>query len=792
MFFVLKDSNFSMHRFSLISYCVLVFCAILASTANAQLSLIEFPTDRQLYGRVGDERIVDLPISGTVTSNTGITSLTAKLLVGTQVIDSDTRVLSFNGGQASFLLTLDLPVTRTNHSVELSNSSTNAVLATANFVVAGDVYVVNGQSNAEAGFFIDNSDRDPFLRGYNPLSDFDDPGWSAIEDAACGQWMGRAANALSNEFDLPIGVFNFAEGGRRLTFFEPGDASRNFETSFELLREAGVRDKVKGFLWSQGEADGFVSSIKEYRASLTALFDTYLDSLALVDEVYLWQVRAFACSGQTPNVMEAQRRMNDALPYVTMLSTVNVEGLPDSCHFPYTNGREILGNWMADLLRVKNYGATKTGFLSPTIDSARITGPQKITLFFDLKGANQLAVTGSPWVDFQLEGPDVRAIGGTITGNTVDLFFNQSVNGAEGVSYYSHVGTANDYLHTNLGLGVITFFNESLTRGDRATGSVQDADLRMQSTATSIAVNDEVEVVIDLLNRGTLSLREVDVVIPLLGALQYGPGQSIEVTTGDFDRSTNIWAVPIVRPGEQATLTITYRVLNAARPITVWGQVICSEMPDEDSTPLNGIAGRIHEDDEARVVLGDLSQNCSFSANLVSSACNADSLAYWTLAFSNEGLRSGSQIDYSFNPMEALNFQSVTNQQISLSFDTLSARNGLPLRITLAQDNDPTCASSFTLQAPSECRETMPTSNRELPELTQLGFSPNPVKSGGVVVISSQNTQPERQAFLYDATGRLILQTTLGPLHKELNLPILPEGVYLLRVGLEVGKVLIY
>ncbi len=781
-----------MHLNATIYSCVLALCLGITSSTFAQLSLLEFPTDRQLYGRVGNERIVDLPISGTVTSNTGITSLSAKLLVGTQVIDTDVAALTFSGGQASFSLKLNLPVTRTSHRVELSNTTTNIVLASADLVVAGDVYVVNGQSNAEAGYFIDSSDRDPFLRGYNSITDPEDPGWTDIENAACGQWMGRAANALSNELDLPIAVFNFARGGQRLSFFQPGDASRNFETAFDLLREAGVREVVKGFMWSQGEADGFGTPVKEYRDELTSLFDVYLDSLELVDEVYLWQVRAFACSGQSPNVMEAQRRMNDDLPYVTMLSTVNVEGLPDSCHFPYANGRQTLGNWMADLLRVKKYGISKTGFLSPTIDSARITGPQKITLFFDLKGANQLAVTGSPWVDFQLEGPDIRAIGGTIGGNTVDLFFNQPVSGAEGVSYYSHVGTANDYLHSNLGLGVVTFFNESLTPGDRASGSLPDADLRMQSTATSISVGDDVEVVINLLNQGKRSLREVEVNIPLVNSLQYGNGQSVEVTSGDFERSTDTWLVPIVRPGEQATLTITYRVLAASQPITVWGQVTCSERSESDSAPLNGITGRVHEDDEAWVVLGDPSQNCSFSANLISSACNADSLAYWTLSFENQGLLNGAQVDYSFSPLEALNWQSVTNQQISLSFDTLSARNGLPLRITLAQDNDPTCASSFTLQAPTACKETEPVSNRELPAFGQLGFSPNPVKSGGVVVISSQNSQTNREVVLLDATGRIVLKSTLGPLQKELQLPDLPNGVYVLRVGLDVGKVLIY
>jgi len=773
--------------------CYSIMLSVLTTVgALGQLSLDEFPADRQLYGRVGDERIVELPISGTVTSNTGITSLSAKLLVGTQTIDSDTEILSFSAGQATFSLRLDLPVTRTNHRVELRDDVTNLVLASADFVVAGDVYLINGQSNAEAGYVLERVDRDPFLRGYNPLSDTDDPGWTDIENAACGQWMGRTANALSNEFDLPIGVFNFAEGGRKLEHFQPGATSRNFETSFELLREAGVRDQVKGFLWSQGEADGFGISIKAYRAGLTSLFNAYLDSLSLVDEVYLWQVRAFSCSGQTPNVMEAQRRMNDALEYVTMLSTVNVEGKIDSCHFPYENGREVLGNWMADLLRAEVYGVAQVGYISPTLDSARITGPQKISLFFDLKGANQLEITGAPWDDFLVEGLGIPAVSGSVSGNILDLTFDQPVDAAEGISYYTHLGTAIDYVHSNFGLGVVTFYNESLTVGDGATGSVPDADLRMSTNVSSISVGDDIEVEIELLNQGTQTLRETEVHIPLLASLGYGSGQSVEVTTGNFDKPTDTWTVPFVRPGEQAVLTITYRVLNDAQPITLWGQVICSELSEDDSTPLNGLAGRIHEDDEARVVLGDPSQDCSFSANLISSECYTDSLEYWRLAFETEGLLAGSITTFDFAPTQALNWQNTAGNEISLSFDTLSQRNGIPLRISIQQNADISCASSFTISPPTDCRETDSVSSQELPFFSSLEFSPNPVQSSGVLVLTSVNRSTIQQLTLQDATGRKVYSSLLLSGQNEVPLPALPPGIYVLRVGTSVGKVLIY
>jgi len=763
----------------------------------AQLSLDEFPSDMRLYGRVGDERVVAMPIKGTITSSTGITSLSAKLLVGTQTIDSKTVTLGFNAGVATFDLTLQLPVTRTNHRVELRNLSTNDLLATAEEVVAGDVYVVNGQSNALASYSIETVDRDPFLRGYNSSS----ARWTEINNVPCGEWMGRTANEITNEFDLPIGIFNFAVGGQKLVYFQPGASSRNFETSFEMLRNAGVRDHVKGFFWSQGEADGFNSSIKDYRANLTSLFDHYLDSLTHVDEVFLWQVRAFSCSGRTPNVMEAQRRMNDALDYVTMLSTVNVEGDLDSCHFPYINGREILGNWMADLLRAELYSTSSTGYLSPTIDSARITGPRKITLFFDLKGASRLATSGAPWRDFQAEGIDVRATGGSVTGNTVNLLFDTSISGARGVSYLSHLGNTNDHLHSNLGIGVVTFFNESLTPGDRALGSVPDADLRMQTDVTSLVAGTDVTIEVLLINQGERSLRETEVHVPLPASLRYGDGNFADATEGDFDDQTNIWLAPFVRPGETATLSIRYRVLDASAPIFVWAEVIHSETPEADSAPMNGIVGRIQEDDEARVVLGNAAQDCSFSAQLISSECLPDSnFTYWRMAFATEGLPSNNALAFIFSPSEALNAQSSIDEEITLSFDTLSARSALPLVITLAQNGDATCASRFSLNAPDSCQitsvmppDTIDTSNSVGPKISNLSFSPNPVRSGGSIKVSHQaNLYLNERAILFDATGRKVYSIRLDAQQTRIQLPGLPAGIYLLRVGRSMGKVLVY
>lgn len=784
--------------------CVFILFVTSTLGAFAQLSLDAFPADFQLYGRFGQERIVEVPIRGSVDSTSGITSLSAKLLVGTNIIDADTIPLEFVDGEASFEMTLQLPVTRTNHRVELRNTTTNELLALANNVVAGDVYLINGQSNAQAGYYLAVEDRDPFLRGYNPdrAADFSTfPGWTTSEHAACGQWMGRAANSISQAYDLPIAIFNFAEGGQPLTYFERDAPSQNFEYTFSSLSAAGVKEQVKGFLWSQGEADGFGTSIKEYRTQLTSFFETYLDSLPLVDEVYLWQVRAFSCAGRTPNVMEAQRRMNDALPFVKMLSTVNVEGHPDSCHFPYNNGRATLGNWIADVLLVEKYGEVKTGYFSPTVDSARITGPNKITLFFDLKGAENLVATGMPWADFAAEGLQVRADSGAVSGGTVDLFFKAEIGAATGVSYFAHVGQAMDYLHSNRGLGVVTFYNETLTPGDRATGSIPDADLRMQTDVTRLVTGTDVLVEIALINQGDRSLRETEVRIPLPIALRYGDGSFVAATEGVFDNSSDTWLVPFVRPQDTATLRIRYRVLDDSLPIPVWAQVVHSELEEVDSQPFNGTLGRIQEDDEARVVLGDATQNCSFGAQLISSECIPDSsFTYWRIAFSTDGLPSDSALTFNFSPTEALDTLSSVDQMITLSFDTLSRRDALPLFLQLEQNGDSTCTSSFILDAPDSCRltvvvvppDTLDTSNGHTPKLSALSFSPNPVRSGAVVELSQRTNLFDERIFLFDATGREVYAARLGAQQTQIQLPNLPAGMYLLRVGRSVGKVLIY
>ena len=73
---------------------------------------------------------------------------------------------------------------------------------------------------------------------------------------------------------------------------------------------------------------------------------------------------------------------------------------------------------------------------------------------------------------------------------------------------------------------------------------------------------------------------------------------SSSATQGTYDSGTSVWTVGSVSAGSSPRLTITATVATAGTK-TNYGQVTAANQPDRDSTPNNGVAPNVAEDDEA-------------------------------------------------------------------------------------------------------------------------------------------------------------------------------------------------
>ena len=275
----------------------------------------------------------------------------------------------------SFDLELPLEAELENRRIEVVFRGLNNdwIAESAERVVAGDVILINGQSNAFARVFPGSEgqaeeNRSEFVRSFGfRTEDVDlhlgDSEWRLAEvgglteeSAAVGQWPLRMASQLSEQFGLPIAIINGARGGRPIDYFQRNSDNReNLETNYgrllERSRRAGVQEHVRAMLFYQGESDRDNADV--HRQGFVELHEHWREDYPSIEHYYVTQIRN-GCGGQVVT-REVQRRFAEELPNTQVMTTTGLEG-HDGCHFSYENGYRELGDWYAELLARDLYG----------------------------------------------------------------------------------------------------------------------------------------------------------------------------------------------------------------------------------------------------------------------------------------------------------------------------------------------------------------------------------------------------------------------------------------------------
>ena len=151
------------------------------------------------------------------------------------------------------------------------------VLAEARGVLVGDVFLIQGQSNAVALDY--HSERRanaelqrPWIRSFGTASTFpsvveQDQVWHLADgersndSGTIGSWGLRMAQVVSEGLQLPVGVINGAVGGTPISYHQrndddPEDLSTNYGRLLWRARQAGVAESARALIWYQGESDG--------------------------------------------------------------------------------------------------------------------------------------------------------------------------------------------------------------------------------------------------------------------------------------------------------------------------------------------------------------------------------------------------------------------------------------------------------------------------------------------------------------------------------------------------------
>ena len=410
--------------------------------------------------------------------------------------------LVYENNSSSFEFNISANSELSKYGIKIYSSVNNDenLIRSIEDIVIGDVFVIQGQSNAAALAYNGSSNtyRSDFIRVFSGghrssggvLSDSE---WhygqgDGNEDSKgnTGQWGLVLAKKLVDQLEIPIAIINGADGGKPVSFFQaPSDykssTNSNYGRLYYRLNKMGLKDAVRAVLWSQGEADSFQNGLttNAYKISFNSLKNSWLTDYQNIEKIYIFQTRDCDCgtvlSGRL-KIKEAQRQLADEYENIYIMGTSGIKVHSDNCHFPFSSGYESFGQRIFKPLMSHIYGYSYEQEINPPhIVSASLIDKQTLkietnqNLFSNTNNTNNLL--SKIRNDFVLADAD----GATVTSFNIEnksLILGLSANpGANPkISFNGKYSGVENNITNSVGLEMVCFSYFPITGGSGDTG----------------------------------------------------------------------------------------------------------------------------------------------------------------------------------------------------------------------------------------------------------------------------------------------------------------------------------
>ena len=381
--------------------------------SNGQITYTRVPLDLQLVARDKVTNLGNVAISGIVDQSSNYNSVKVEVFRNNVLLNSENNTLMYINSRASFEFNISIQAELANYSFKIYGcNSTNTIFElnkTVANVVAGDVYIIQGQSNAVASKYSGsaNSNKSDYIRVYSSgtmssTTLLSNDNWyiadgdvSIESNGNIGQWGLKLARMLIEDLQIPIAIFNGANGGKPISYFQ---APSNYETSqssnygrlYYRLNKTGLKNNVKAVLWSQGESNAGTNyiSILDYKKYFIALKNSWLKDYPNMEKIYIFQTKDCTCSTTAEgkmNVKEAQRELAYELPdIISIMPTTSLYLSSGGCHFAFINGYESFATRIHKLVLHDIYGKSFIEEIkAPMIQNAEFIAPNTLVLETD-------------------------------------------------------------------------------------------------------------------------------------------------------------------------------------------------------------------------------------------------------------------------------------------------------------------------------------------------------------------------------------------------------------------------
>ncbi len=391
--------------------------------------------------------------------------------------DEISKPLQFEGGPAGFDFEIAIPAELANYRFEVFLARRKRAVAAARFdqITCGDIYLVNGGSNALAGRRAGeaNQFQHTFLRSFGTRDARirtmkSDPEWHVAEGdqwegpGAVGQWALRLGAELVKTHGIPIGILNGADREKSIGFFrrsanDPTALHTNYGRLLHRAELAGAKESARAIFWYQGESDE--GDAAAHQAGFDAIHAAWREDYPALERIYVIQVRE-GCGVEAWDLglREVQRRFGERYNDVTLVSTSGINQ-HDGCHYAFPDGYERLGEMMAWMVSSDLYRTSPAAnpVRPPRPFSARLAPGYPSRVIVETVSTNDvLTWDAGAHADFRIDGADILVTNGIAQGNQVILELDEVAHGAQGVSYRGHAFSG-PWITNSAGFGLLSF-----------------------------------------------------------------------------------------------------------------------------------------------------------------------------------------------------------------------------------------------------------------------------------------------------------------------------------------------
>jgi hypothetical protein len=456
----------------------------------ALVTFTQQPQHKQLYPRDLNTNDGTATFAGTVVQGTTVVYTDLKLLVyrnDSLIFDQD-YPLTYFGNTANFSFDYDFPAELADYTFEIQGvwEGCSFSEAHAEDVVAGDAFIIQGQSNAVATFGGTlTSAQDEYIRifGKQDANDtlyvwrkeLNDP--EPFADNRSGNLGLAFAKRIIDEQQIPVAIVNGALGGIPIQDLIPNpsnhrDTSTNYGQLLVRMEKAGLENHVRAIVFFQGETNAWLgldstSYINNFATLNTAWDQDYPSPYWN----FLFQIRpgCFGVGGTNAlHIQEAQRRIPQLFQGWKVISSTAMEH--DGCHHTAA-GYDHGGMQLNFLLQAYFYNTILSVPDIESMNPIRINfcpaSPYELAILYEYPIWDPSYFTPGLEQDFRLEGDTSNHVLGTsffsgsVPLDSLIVTFTNPIdtNLVTGLSYHSRAFGDSVPLRTSQNIGMLAFFN---------------------------------------------------------------------------------------------------------------------------------------------------------------------------------------------------------------------------------------------------------------------------------------------------------------------------------------------